>query len=151
MNPENEPIPGAPIIEAVVDIDCDLPPNLEISSLAGPAGDALNEGYPKFRKRLLQEHIFTSKGEAPPQIVFNEGLGALQFISSDDKQLIQFRPNGFSFNRLAPYRSLDDYLAEIERGWELFQSLAKPLVVRKLGIRMINRILLPLKEGRLEF
>lgn len=150
MNPENAPIPGAPIIEAVVDIDCDLPPDLEITSLAEAAGEALRDDYPKFRKKLLQEHIFTKKGEDPPEIKVNEGLGALQFISSDDKQLIQFRPNGFSFNRLAPYHSMNDYFAEIERGWQLFLKLANPIVVRKLSIRMINRIPLPIIDDRLE-
>ncbi len=30
----------------------------------------------------------------------------MQFLTEDEKQLIQFRPNGFSFNRLAPYGSL---------------------------------------------
>lgn len=151
MIEDNQPIPSPPIIEAVVDIDCDLPPNLDFQSLREAAGDALRERYPKFRQQLIQEHVFKKEGDAPPEIRVNQGHGAMQFLTENEKQLIQFRPNGFSFNRLAPYGSLDEYLPEIEEGWRLFRSLAKPVVIRKVGIRMINRILLPLTDGKLNF
>jgi uncharacterized protein (TIGR04255 family) len=151
MNHENQPIPSPPIIEAVVDIDCDLPPNLDLQGLREAAGDVLRDRYPKCREQLIQEHLFTKEGDAPPEFRVSQGLGALQFVSEDEKQLIQFRPNGFSFNRLAPYGSLDEYLPEIEEGWRLFRSLAKPVVIRKVGIRMINRIFLPITDGNLRF
>jgi uncharacterized protein (TIGR04255 family) len=151
MNDENQPIPSAPIIEAVVDIDCDLPANLDLQSLREAAGDALRARYPKFRQQLIQEHVVTKEGDAPPEMRVNQVHGAMQFLTEDEKQLIQFRPNGFSFNRLAPYGSLNDYLSEIESGWQTFFQLAHPVVVRKIGIRMINRILLPMEAGRLDF
>ena len=151
MSSENQPIPSAPIIEAIVDIDCDLPPSLDLQSLREAAGDALRDRYPKFRQQLIQEHVFTKEGDAPPEFRINQGQGAMQFLTQDEKQLIQFRPNGFSFNRLAPYGSLDDYLTEIESSWRTFLQLAQPVMVRKIGIRMINRILLPMDAGRLDF
>lgn len=151
MNQENQPIPSAPIIEAIVDIDCDLPPKLDLQSLREAAGDALRDRYPKFRQLLIQEHVFTNHGDAPPEIRVNQGQGAMQFLTVDEKQLIQFRPNGFSFNRLAPYGSLDDYLTEIESGWRTFLQLAQPVMIRKIGIRMINRIMLPMDGGKLNF
>jgi uncharacterized protein (TIGR04255 family) len=151
MNDENQPIPSALIIEAVVDIDCDLPPKLDLQSLRDSAGDALRDRYPKFRQQLIQEHVFTKEGDSPPEISINQGQGAMQFLTEDEKQLIQFRPNGFSFNRLAPYGSLDDYLLEIESGWKTFLQLAEPVIVRKISIRMINRIMLPMDGGKLNF
>jgi hypothetical protein len=42
MNDENQPIPSAPIIEAVVDIDCDLPPKLDLQNNACQAFVAAN-------------------------------------------------------------------------------------------------------------
>jgi uncharacterized protein (TIGR04255 family) len=57
---------------------------------------------------------------------------------------------GFSFNRLAPYTSLDDYLSEIERVWRIFVSIASPVQIRVVRLRYINRILLPLTNGRVE-
>ena len=71
-----------------------------------------------------------------------------QLLSQDEKQLVQVRVSGFSFNRLAPYTTLDDYLPEIERTWRLFVTLASPVQVRRIGLRTINRIPLPLVEGQ---
>lgn len=150
MSSENRPIPSAPIIEAVVDIDCDLPNGVGHQALHLAAGDALRARYPKFRQQLIQQHVFKQEGNQPPEMQVNQGPGAMQFLTEDEKQLVQFRPNGFSFNRLAPYTSLDDYFPEIEATWKTFFELAQPVVIRKIGIRMINRILLPMDGGRVE-
>jgi uncharacterized protein (TIGR04255 family) len=142
----------APIIEAVVDIDCDLPPNLDLWELREGAGEALRERYPKFRQQFVQQHLVSKEDEgAKPRIKVSEGPGAMQFLAEDELQLVQFRPNGFSFNRLAPYSSLDDYLPEIEAAWSDFCELSQPVLIRKIGIRMINRVRLPLSEGRVNF
>ncbi len=151
MNHENHPIPNNPIIEAVVDIECDLPPKLDLQSMREPAEEALRNRYPKFRQMLIQEHLFTKDGDAPAELRVNQGPGAMQFLTEDERQLVQFRPNGFSFNRLAPYGSLDDYMSEIESAWNTFLALAQPVMVRKIGVRMINRIMLPMDCGRLNF
>ena len=74
------------------------------------------------------------------------GIQALQFLHADEKQLVQVRAQGFSFNRLAPYTSLDDYLPEIERTWHLFVGLASPVQIRVVQLRYINRI--PCRRGR---
>ena len=141
----------APIIEAVLDIDCDLPPALDWSQLEASAREAFRDRYPKVRRQFVQNHILTAGEDAAPMLQFNKGLGALQYLTEDEKQLVQFRANGFSFNRLSPYTTLDDYLPEIESAWLKFRELAGPVIVRKIGLRMINRILLPMQEGRLNF
>lgn len=141
----------APIIEAVLDIDCDLPPALDWDALQASAHEALRSRYPQVRQQFVQNHILTAGGDAAPVLQFNEGLAAVQFLTEDERQLVQFRTNGFSFNRLAPYTTLDDYLPEIESAWLTFRDLVGPVMVRKIGFRMINRILLPLNEGRLNF
>jgi uncharacterized protein (TIGR04255 family) len=151
MNTENQPIPRAPIIEAVVDIDCDLPTKLDLESLQEPAAKALHDLYPKFKQLYVQQHVFKQQAGAMPEMETHKGKGAMQFLTEDEKQLIQFRPNGFSFNRLAPYDSFDNYFKEIETRWKTYLELAQPVVIRKIGIRMINRIMLPIAEGKLNF
>ena len=42
---------------------------------------------------------------------------------------------------------LDEYLPEIERTWRFFVELASPVQVRRIRLRYINRILLPLASG----
>lgn len=68
----------------------------------------------------------------------------LQFLKNDEKQLVQIRPQGYSFNRLAPYGGFDEYLPEIERAWRLFVDIVMPLQVKLIRLRYINRFLLPM-------
>lgn len=134
----------APIVEAIVDIDCDLPPSLDFPSLESRAQKAFESDYPESRVQLLEEHEFSQKGQAPLSITVRKGVQAFQFLKDDKRQLVQVRLNGFSFNRLAPYSTLDDYIPEIARSWQVFTDLVEPLQVRRIALRCINRILLPL-------
>lgn len=141
---------NAPIVEAVVDLDCDMAPSQEIAALETPAREAFRDQYPKFRSVFLQEAVIERQADAPPQVSARRGIQAFRFLHEDEKQLVQVRAQGFSFNRLAPYRSLDDYLPEIERAWRLFVGLASPLEVRSIRLRYINRIFLPIVDDLVE-
>lgn len=143
-------LPVPPIVEAVLDIECDLPPGQQLATLEEPARKALSDRYPKFRPQVFQEHLIEAKPEAPPKVSIRQGLQALQFLQDDEKQLVQVRVQGYSFNRLAPYTSLDDYLPEIELTWRTYVDLAKPVQIRLIRLRYINRILLPTVAGRVQ-
>ena len=140
----------APIVEAVLDINCDMPPAFDLAALEGPARDAFRAQYPKFRTRFLEQHRFESMADEPTKHFAKRAIQALQFLHDDEKQLVQVRTQGFSFNRLALYTSLDDYLSEIQRTWKLFVEIASPVQIRVIQLRYINRILLPLTDGRVE-
>lgn len=143
MTEQARKVPNPPIVEAVLDIDCDLPPNQEIGSLEKPARECFQGEYPECQTRFLFEHEFQAKGDEPPQTATRRGVQGYLFRSQDGKQLVQVRAQGFSFNRLAPYSSLDDYLPEIERTWHAFTEIAQPTRVRVVRLRFINRLLLP--------
>jgi uncharacterized protein (TIGR04255 family) len=127
-----------PIVEMVVDIECDFAPRQSSTGLGAVAGK-FRDRYPKERKLLVQE--------------FKIGLGAestFQFLQDDEKQLVQVRARGFSFNRLAPYGSFDEYLPEIRRTWEIYRELALPILVRMVRLRYINRLSLPFTDQQLD-
>ena len=151
MNQSDLKLPNPPIVEAVLDIECDLPPGQQLSALEESVRQIFRDRYPKFRTQFLQEHQIQVKADAPPEVsVQLKGVQAFQFLQDDEKQLVQVRAQGFSFNRLAPYTSLDDYLPEIERTWRLYIELAKPVQIRLIRLRYINRILLPTVAGRVQ-
>jgi uncharacterized protein (TIGR04255 family) len=143
-------LPAAPIVEAVVDIDCDIPPVVDVDTLDAAGKATFGDRYPVSQRRVLSEHEVSMELGKPPALKSRAGLQALLYQSEDGKQLVQMRPNGFSFNRLAPYTTLDEYLPEIERTWRLFVAIARPLVCRVLRMRYINRIVLPLSDGKVE-
>ena len=47
---------SAPIVEAIIDIDCDMPPGYELVALEQPAREAFGVEYPKFRTRFIERH-----------------------------------------------------------------------------------------------
>src|SRR5450759_4716680 len=109
-----------PIVEAVFDVDCDLPPGFDLAALEGPSRARFGDAYPKFHAQFVQEHRIEAKADAPPNMSTRVAVQSLLFRHDDEKQIVQVRAQGFSFNRLAPYTSLDDYLPEIERTWRLY-------------------------------
>lgn len=140
----------SPIIEAVLDIDCDMPPKFDLTALEGTLRGLLKEKYPKMRKAFLQQHRIETKAEEPPNVSSTQGIQAFQFLNDDERQIAQFRTQGLSFNRLAPYSTLDDYLPEIERLWDLFVKIVSPVKIRAIRVRNVNRIVVPLPDGGID-
>jgi uncharacterized protein (TIGR04255 family) len=142
------PLNPAPIVEAIVEIDCDLPPGFDLDGLAEKAEaiQARLGQYPDF-ERL--ETVGWQLGFAEAALR-GSALEALWFRSRETPQIAQIRSGGFSFSRLAPYGSLDDYLPEIRRLWGIYQEFCRPLAVRAARLRYINRLNLALTAGKVE-
>ncbi|MFP4172721.1 MAG: TIGR04255 family protein [Candidatus Hydrogenedentota bacterium] len=150
MTESHHKLGNPPIVEAVVDIDCDLPPGVELEGLKEKAQACFRAEYPDFQTRYMFEHEFQKKGEAELRASSRRGVEGYLFRHENRKQLVQVRRQGFSFNRLAPYSTLDDYLPEIERTWRQFVEFAKPVQVRVIRLRYVNRLPLPLTEGTVD-
>ncbi len=141
-----------PIVEAIVDIDCDMPPDFIVGSQTEQAEKIFGQDYPKIGKRFLHRQGFTGKLDEQPEVKVLESkvsIHALLLQKEAENQLIQIRQDGYSFNRLTPYSSLDDYFPEIERTWNLFIEHFSPLSIQRIRLRYINRIILPLENGKL--
>jgi uncharacterized protein (TIGR04255 family) len=139
-----------PIVEAVFDVECDLPPGFDLAALEEPARGRFKDAYPKFRSLLVQELKLEMNHDAVASTAARPAVQALQWLHEDERQLVQLRAQGFSFNRLAPYSSLDDYLPEIERTWRLYGDLVSPVQIRFIRLRYINRILLPITANKVD-
>ncbi|MCF6314527.1 MAG: TIGR04255 family protein [Verrucomicrobiales bacterium] len=132
----------SPIIEAAISIDCDLAPGATMDEILGNAENRLSEAYPIIEKLQEQEHTIeqTQKGLSHRVVQENK---TVRFIRKDKTQVVQFGINGFVFNRLTPYTSLDDYLVEVGELWDVYQQTANPLMINKISMRYINRIVIP--------
>jgi uncharacterized protein (TIGR04255 family) len=151
MNEEVIRLNFPPIVEAVVDVECDMPSQFNLLALEQVARTKFASDYPEVKKRFIEQHRFQPREEEPAEHTTSREIQALQFIRSDKIQLVQIRTTGYSFNRLAPYGSLDDYFPEIEKTWKDFVEIATPLQVRTVRLRYINRFVLPLEDGKLSF
>jgi uncharacterized protein (TIGR04255 family) len=64
-------------------------------------------------------------------------------VSKDGLQLFQARQDGFSHNRLAPYKDWAAFRSEARRLWDLYREVVKPEFIEMLGLNYINRIGIP--------
>lgn len=135
-----------PIIEAVIDFDCSMAPGFSIEELQNELRLAYRDNYPAFRPQFISAQTIHATPEGPPKVEFKHELRAFQFVSADKKQIVQARVEGFSFNRLEPYDSFDSYLPEIERTWLLYKDISKPVDIRTIRLRYINKMLLPMVD-----
>ncbi len=134
------PLTNPPIIEAVLDIDCDFPTGTEFKVLIERAKSSYDEDYPHLEYEKLFENKFQITGETVERQSSRNEVRCIRFFKEDRKQIVQIRKEGFSFNRLTPYTTLQDYLQEIEKCWLLYCNFSKPVSIKEIKLRYINKL-----------
>ena len=134
---------NAPITEAIVDFRVGAKPGLDVS-VFDLLKEELSEQYPKVKEiRILEAQLPVGSAEiVTPLIKRHEAIG-LRFGTSDGLDIVQFRLDGFTFNRLKPYTSWDQIFPTVMKLWSRYVTLANPSSVTRLALRYINRIELP--------
>ncbi|MCZ6675518.1 MAG: TIGR04255 family protein [Verrucomicrobia bacterium] len=132
----------APIVEAVLDIRVSFRKGLEIETLKG-GFEILKEDYPEIKEERMIEvrHHFSAKD--PDNLsdpLRKQTFRGFRFISNEKNQLVQFRRDGFTYNRLSPYPSWEDVRNESKRLWDVYCQVAKGFDVSRLALRYINKI-----------
>src|SRR5436309_511288 len=116
LMPEPVRFPYAPIAEAVLDIQVKLPSTVSLETLASIQA-ALKEQYASKRTSMSLKGGFKfEEGKEPELFSPSPEITGYSFTSSDGKQVIQSRFNGFAFSRLKPYDR-----------WETFRNDARDL------------------------
>src|SRR6266568_2477827 len=141
----SEVFPKAPIIEALIDIRARLPENVSLTDLE-KLHDRIKGEYPDKKPRNLWEGMVEFKQETPPRTEARvQRLGYL-FSRADRTQVVQFRLDGFTFNRLRPYTHWEDIFPQAKRLWELYKTGVSPVRVTTVAVRYINSIEIPSKD-----
>lgn len=140
---------NAPITEAIIDFRVRLPGAFEILRLKEAHGQ-LSADYPTLEEQQVTQQEFEQRLGQPPKLtVRSQGVLGYRFHSRDNKTIVQFRRNGFTFNRLKPYSSWDQVFPEACRLWHIYSTAAQPEEISRIAVRFINRLQLPLPN--LEF
>jgi len=133
----------APITEAIVDFrimpSADFQPDSlhRAPSLVGP-------DYPKALRPQATEARVDFKGPTAAASIRDLGFMGLWLKTQDEKTIAQFRPDGFTLNRLKPYTSWKQIRGEAFRLWELYRTTVEPALISRIALRYINRIEIPL-------
>jgi uncharacterized protein (TIGR04255 family) len=145
-----EIFPKAPITEALIDIRVQLPDTVTLENLEAPHS-LIQSDYPKKKtRRKWQGEVQFKEDSAPVATSKDLGIDGYFFTSEDDKQVVQFRLDGFTFSRLRPYQQWSHLRDEAKRLWEVYTVQVSPITVDRLAVRYINSIEIPSKRFDLE-
>lgn len=67
--------------------------------------------------------------------------------NSDRTQVFQARRDGFAFSRLHPYTAWEEVRREASRLWATYRRVVQPISIRRVALRYVNRLDLPLPVG----
>lgn len=136
---------NAPIIEAIIDFRVKLPPAFNPEDFSSFSRD-LSDRYPKNEPRRIFTGAFGIKEDKPfiekPEI---RGIQGYIYKSEDEKNIAQFRIDGFTFSRLNPYTEWESVFSEAKNLWEIYSSKSSPELISRIAVRYINKLDLPLK------
>jgi uncharacterized protein (TIGR04255 family) len=135
------PYPNAPIKEAIIDIRVTLPEATTLAYLTHGFNSSFLEAYPSRSDLFLFKGHFSAGTQVAATA--SQTQGGYRFISKDKIHIVQWRLDGFTFSRLAPYDRWDSFQLEARRLWDLYRSSLLPTEITRVAVRYINQINIP--------
>lgn len=144
-----ETLSKAPIVEAVIEVRCKPTVPWEANFVTSETKPELRD-YPNVASQdEFQQGVKFEPGK-PPETSQSAAWKGLRFQSEDQKQIVQFNKDGFLFSRLKPYENWEKFSNEAFRLMAIYQRIAKPKELTRVGLRFINRFSLPPQEAEFE-
>jgi uncharacterized protein (TIGR04255 family) len=135
---------NAPITEALIDFRVKLPSEFKVEAFL-ELKKTIGDRFSKVQERkLFSGQLRFKKGEPQPPSAEYHGVHGYFFRPEDDKTVVQFRIDGFTFSRLKPYTYWEEMFGEARELWGMYSEIAQPEAVTRLAVRYVNHINIPL-------
>lgn len=133
---------SAPIKEAIIDLQVVMPDKTNVEELAS-LYEQFESDYPRKREVQKGEFGFNFDEGQPTQTTVNQSVIGYRFDSVDEKQVVQFRNDGFTFSQLEPYHDWEQMRDEALKLWNIYVNSISPSMVTRLATRYVNVVKLP--------
>ncbi len=130
----------APITEAIIDFKVSFPEGFSVDNLAN-IHTLISDKFPS--KEPIYTGSFVFQPSQTPVIDANHQQSGFIFKSTDGLRILQATLNAFTFSRLAPYETWEDFRDEAKHLWKIYNNTCKPLNITRAAIRYVNRLDLP--------
>jgi uncharacterized protein (TIGR04255 family) len=131
---------NAPITEALIDIQVQLPPDVDLVQLR-KFHDGLEHQFPQIEERIQVSAVVKMDPLSGAEMKSDGPMPDGWLMRSEtDALLAQVRLNGLTLSKLPPYitwKSLSDHAKEL---WHRYVQIARPIKVTKLAARYVNKI-----------
>ena len=133
----------APIVEAILDIQVEPAEGMNMEQI-GTFFDRVKGRYPE--KELRAQGAAVIRISPPGSSVDTPSMQPVGYLyrSPEEKTAVQARIDGYTFNKFNPYDHWGAFNAEARELWQHYVETAKPNRLKKLALRYINRIEIPL-------
>ena len=109
----------------------------------------VRRSYPKKREsKQIGVHVSISKETQATQV--QRGEARIQFMKEDGSRLIQIEKNLLVINQLKPYPSFEDWEPVVKQMVTHYSEIAQPKGIKKIGVRYLNRIIIPKARFKME-
>jgi uncharacterized protein (TIGR04255 family) len=132
----------APIKEAIVDIQIENSPALTLASFEKEKISA-PQGYAERQPLIMGEVRGQVEGGILTATAKQDQMG-YAFVGGEGKHIAQFRVNGFTFSRLAPYQTWIQLRDEAKTLWNAYRRIVGTLPIVRVGLRYVNQLDLPI-------
>ena len=102
--------------------------------------------FPVRREALALQGVFQWQPQGPSTSAQQQIVG-YQYVSQDNKRVLQVRADAFVLSFLEPYPGFEILEQEARRLWSLYASRAEVGKATRVTLRYINRLNLPLPFG----
>lgn len=132
----------SPLQEALIDIRVLASDGVTGNQFAQMHEHLANE-YPTLETQVAIEGELHLQPDATVGHSASSSILGVLMRSVDGAQVAQFRMDGFSFSRLAPYTTWEEVFPEAMRLWAMYLSSAMPEAITRVAVRYINDIHFP--------
>lgn len=137
----------APIVEALIQINVDLPPDTDLEPVVR-AHERIKEAFPISRQKFRSQIKFGVSPVAQASVPAVAGLPptvvGYMFFNQEETRVVQFAVDSFSFNWLKPYQNWNVFRDFARSMWKIYVEALKPRTVKRIGLRYINDLAVPL-------
>src|SRR5688572_5176260 len=134
---------SAPIKEAILDIRAKLPVSVDADRLLSLHPRFAGQYPSKQVRRKWEGEIRVGDNAQPEARSTVSEIDGYLFRSSDDTRIVQYRLDGFTFNRLRPYDNWESFRDEAKRLWNIYIEALMPEQITRIALRYINQMLIP--------
>lgn len=140
---EYQTFPNPPIVEAILDIQVDLPEGVTLEQVDS-FHDRVKERFPEKEDRAKGEALIKFSSQGPSVEASSVNTIGYFYRSKSTMKIVQARLDGFTFNKLKPYENWDAIRSEARELWDIYKAIVRPVRIKCIALRYINRIEIPL-------
>lgn len=127
----------APIVEAVIDIQLQLPEDADKRLLV-----YVGQIERQFPQKTPIQMVAVNVGSDGSQSMERKPMG-WRLVSEANNRILQVRQQGFTLSHMPPYTQWAVFRDEAKPLWSLFLDICKPEKISRIAVRYINRLRLP--------